>query len=188
MVSYIDVLTILLILFIAVAARAMQPSIAAQAATPVTPNAAPAVPVTKPDPVRQALSAKGLDLHREQWGLVISLPQAVLFPSGSDLVPASALPVVEEIASVLRTIPNKVNLSGNADSTAIHSRRFRNNWELSAARGMALLGLLTTKYDIEESRLSVTSYGSYSPRGSNDSAQGRAENRRVEITILDLPK
>ena len=186
MASYLDVLTILLILFIAVAARAVQPQIAGNADRTVTPKVAPPVRDSKPDPVRLALLAKGLDLRREQWGLVISLPQAVVFPSGGERVPASALPAVEEIANVLRTIPNKVNLAGNADSTAIHSRRFRNNWELSAARGMALLSLLTTKYGIEESRLSVTSHGSHSPRGSNKSAEGRAENRRVEITILDL--
>lgn len=191
MVSYVDVLTILLILFIAVAARAVQPAQASpapaprSAATPPTPAVQPQVP--KPDPLQQVLAEKGLDLRREKWGLVISLPQTVLFPCGDERIPASALPVVEEITNVLRTIPNKVNLAGNADSVPIHNRRFHNNWELSAARGMALLDLLTNKYGIEESRLSVTSYGSYSPRDSNDSAEGRATNRRVEITILDEP-
>ena len=188
MVSYVDVLTILLILFVAVAARTSQTAAAASAAPP--PPAVPAPPRVQPplakqDPIQQALAAQGLDLHREQWGLIISLPQAVLFPSGDDRIPASALPVVEEIAGVLRTVPNKVNLAGNADSIPISNRRFRSNWELSAARGMALLDLLAGKYGIEESRLSVTSYGSYSPRRPNDSPEGRAGNRRVEITILD---
>jgi chemotaxis protein MotB len=190
MVSYVDVLTILLILFIAVAARTVQPAMAAPAPPPQPAAAvAPAVqpPSSKPDPLRQLLAQKGLDLRREKWGLVISLPQTVLFPRGDERIPATALPMVEEITTVLRAIPNKVNLAGNADSVPIHNRRFHNNWELSAARGMALLDLLTNKYGIEESRLSVTSYGSYSPRDSNDSAEGRAANRRVEITILDEP-
>ena len=190
MVSYLDILTILLVLFVAVAARTSQTAAASTAPPP--PAAIPAAPrvqpqPAKPDPIQQALASKGLDLHREQWGLIISLPQAVLFPSGDDRIPASALPVVEEIAGVLRTIPNKINLAGNADSIPISNRRFRSNWELSAARGMALLDLLAAKYGIEESRLSVTSYGSYSPRGPNDSPEGRAGNRRVEITILDTP-
>ena len=188
MVSYLDVLTILLILFIAVAARtnlltSSQPAAPPPAQPPRPQTVQP--PLQKPDPVQKVLAEKGLDLRHEQWGLVISLPQAVLFPSGDERIPASALPVVAEISSVLRTIPNKVNLAGNADSVPIRNRRFHNNWELSAARGMALLDLLATRYGIEESRLSVTSYGSYSPRDSNDSPQGRAGNRRVEITILD---
>jgi len=203
MVSYLDVLTILLILFVAVAAHAIQP-VATTAPAPVPPPVvvppAPvvaAVPEPEPDPVErtgptdaealaaQGLAEQGFDLHREPWGLVISLPQTVLFPPGDERIPPSALPVIEQLAAVLRTIPNKVNLAGNADSVPIHNRHFHNNWELSAARGMALLDVLAGTYGIEESRLSVTSYGSYRPRAPNDSAESRAGNRRAEITILD---
>jgi chemotaxis protein MotB len=191
MVSYLDVLTILLILFVAVAAHAIQPG-----PTPVPSTTVPPPPVQaavaepeptepKPNPVEQALVHHGLDFHREPWGLVISLPQTVLFAPGDERIPPSALPVVKEIAAVLRAIPNRVNLAGNSDSVPIHNQHFHNNWELSAARGMALLDLLAGTYGIEESRLSVTSYGSFRPRGSNASAESRAENRRVEITILD---
>ncbi|HEY6393661.1 MAG TPA: OmpA family protein, partial [Bryobacteraceae bacterium] len=67
----------------------------------------------------------------------------------------------------------------------IHNRRFKNNWELSSARSLSLLSLLTTGYGIPESRLSVQSYGTSNPKGSNDTETGRAENRRVEILILD---
>jgi chemotaxis protein MotB len=109
----------------------------------------------------------------------------VLFPSGDERIQPTALPLVDEIAGVLRAIPNRVNLAGNTDSVPIHNRRFHNNWELSAARGMALLDLLASRYGIEESRLSVTSYGSFRPRDSNDTPGGRAGNRRVEITVLD---
>ena len=189
MVSYLDVLTILLILFVAVAAHAVQPG-ARTADAPSSSSAPPSAPPPKqpdpppPDSVAEKLTAQGLDVHREPWGLVIELPQTILFPSGDERIPASARPVVAEIAAVLRTIPNEVNLAGNSDSVPIHNRRFHNNWELSAARGMALLDLLAGNYGIGESRLSVTSYGSFRPRASNDSAASRAGNRRVEITIL----
>jgi chemotaxis protein MotB len=195
MISYVDVLTILLVFFIAVAARALQP--AADKPAPPQPAAvsvalpapdastAPEHTSTGLDQAQQQLEQKGLDLRREQWGLVISLPQAVLFPSGDERIQPAALPLVDEIAGVLRAIPNKVNLAGNADSVPIHNHRFHNNWELSAARGMALLDLLASRYGIEEARLSVTSYGSLRPRDSNDTPAGRAGNRRVEITVLD---
>jgi chemotaxis protein MotB len=76
---------------------------------------------------------------------------------------------------------------GHADAIPIHNQRFKSNWELSAARSLNLLALLASQYGIDETRLSIQSYGSYSPRNSNDTVDGRAENRRVEILILDDP-
>jgi chemotaxis protein MotB len=78
-----------------------------------------------------------------------------------------------------------VSLVGHTDGTPIHNRHFANNWELAAARGLRLLELLSSRYGIEESRLSVASFGSYDPKSSNDTPHGRASNRRVEIVILD---
>ena len=183
LVSYTDIVTILLILFIAVAAQSLQ-NHAVQAAVS-KPLPAPLRPV--PQQVEQQLEQQGLDLRHDPRGLVISLPQAVLFASGDDSIRPQALPIVSQIASVLRDIQNKVTLVGHADAIPIHSRRFQSNWELSAARSLRLLTMLSAKYGIEESRLSIQSYGSYSPRDSNDTENGRAENRRVEILILDEP-
>jgi chemotaxis protein MotB len=86
---------------------------------------------------------------------------------------------------VLRDINNKVTLVGHADAIPIHNQHFKNNWELSSARSLNLLALLATEYGIDESRLSIHSYGSYSPKNSNDTENGRAENRRVEILIVN---
>jgi chemotaxis protein MotB len=240
LISYTDILTLLLILFIAMAAhelghegssveakaqvpasnvranaqnQAGGPSAAsatpagqasARAATPVSPpppatQTAPApprpAPVSEPatsTPAHEALlqaeerlKKTGLDLHRETRGLIISLPQAILFGSGDDRINRSAQPIIAEIADVLRSLDNKVELAGHADSVPIHTSRFQSNWELSAARGLSLLNSLTKDHGIAESRLTVSSHGSYSPKSSNDTADGRAENRRVEILILD---
>jgi len=97
----------------------------------------------------------------------------------------SAFSVVSQIAAVIATVPNKVALVGHADSVPIHNKRFRNNWELSAARSVNLLEVLSARYGIAESRLSVQSFGSNDPKGPNDTVEGRAENRRVEILLLD---
>jgi chemotaxis protein MotB len=157
------------------------------------PAAAPPVvaPVEAIPPARQALldaqkrlEQHGLDMRLETRGLVISLPQAILFGSGDDRVTSQALPIVAQIADVLRDIPNEVSLVGHADAVPIHNRRFKNNWDLSAARGLQLLQLLSRRYGILESRLSVASYGPYRPNSSNETPTGRALNRRVEIVIL----
>lgn len=199
-VSYMDMLTILLIFFIAIAAKLpahppVDPPPVAAVPTPtpaLTPTPTP-TPVPAPEvpdrPVlsnaQQVLEQHGLDVRLEKRGLVISLPQTILFASGDDRISSSALPIVEEIADVLRDIPNQVSLIGHADSIPIHNRRFKNNWELSAARGLRLLETLNSRFGIPESRLSVSSDGANRPRSSNETPDGRAENRRVEIVILD---
>jgi chemotaxis protein MotB len=185
MVSYMDVLTILLIFFVAAAAQSAMPHPAPEKAAP-QPIAQPVPPLhlelLQP---QQKLASLGLDLKMEPRGLVISLPQTILFASGDDAVSVEARTTVEQIAAVLREIPNRVSLVGHADAVPIHNRRFKNNWELAAARSLRLLELLGRDGGIEESRLSVASYSSFEPKDSNDTADGRASNRRVEIVILD---
>lgn len=190
MVSYMDVLTIMLIFFVALAARNLPPVQAVSVPVPVTAPAPPPVVQETRQPLREAqrkLEQSGVEMNLEARGLVISLPQTILFPSGEDQIGKDALPIVSHIADVLRDIPNKVSLIGHTDAVPIHNRRFHSNWELSAARGVKLLELLSTRYGIPESRLSVASDGSYRPKGPNDTPDGRASNRRVEIVILDEP-
>jgi chemotaxis protein MotB len=187
MVSYLDVLTILLILFVAMAAQTLH------SATPPPPPPAAAAAATPPAPspnaalaqVQQELAKMHLDVQLESRGVVVSLPQALLFAPGEDQVSAGAIATVSAIGDVLGKIPNNVSLVGHADATPIHNKHFRNNWELAAARGLRLLELLSSQYGIEESRLSVESYGSSDPKSTNDTPDGRASNRRVEIVIQD---
>ena len=178
MVSYTDVMTILLILFVAVAARAVQQATAPPPVSASHPNLTQA---------KANLEAHGFRPSMEARGLVISLPQTVLYPSGEDRVSPGAYPLVGHIADAIRGISNKVTLVGHADTVPIHNGRFNNNWELSAARSLRLLELLTARYGIAESRLAVSSFGSWSPRSSNETEEGRAENRRVEIVIENDP-
>lgn len=199
LVSYTDILTLLLILFIAMAAqaigqseaRAVEQKPAMQKATQAptkTSSDAVAPPPDRNEPLAYTadrLKQHGLDAKLESRGLLISLAQAVLFASGDDRISPSAQPVIGEIAGALRESDNKVELAGHADSLPIHNRRFSNNWELSAARGLSLLHVLTADYGIDESRLTVSSYGAYRPKETNDTTDGRAENRRVEILILN---
>jgi chemotaxis protein MotB len=190
MVSYMDVLTILLIVFVALAAKKVAPPISpAVAATRAAEQ-----PLERPEMhaglrgLQRELEHQGLNVQLEQRGLVISLPQAILFRPGDDRIDSGALPVVRDIADVLRDVPNRINLVGHADPVPIHNRRFHSNWALAAARSLRLLDLLTTRFGIPESRLSTASYGSTEPKSSNDTPDGRARNRRVEIVIQDVAR
>lgn len=198
MVSYVDVLTILLIFFICAALKipkaaagsaSMAPLTQHVQAPPVTQIQAAPAPVIPPAPPLAALQRRlelaGIDVHRETRGVVVTLPQAVLFASGDDRITAEARPIIKKIASSIRDLPNQVTLVGYADNIPVSNRRFRNNWELAAARGLSLLELLTREYGIAESRLSVISDGANRPKDSNDTPVGRAANRRVEILIAN---
>jgi chemotaxis protein MotB len=198
MISYVDVLTILLIFFIAIAAHSFpalqatpspkraQLKTGAEASAPDDSDKNSSEPQVAMKNIQERLAKQGLELKLEPRGLVISLPQAVLFASGDDQVSREARPMIGKIAEVLRDVPNQVTLIGHADSVPIHNRRFKNNWELSAARGLRLLEMLSGgDYGIPESRLSVVSDGSFRPKDSNDTPDGRASNRRVELVILN---
>jgi chemotaxis protein MotB len=126
-----------------------------------------------------------VDVHLDARGLVISLRQAAYFPSGGDEIASSGLDSLEKISRTIRDLPNPVQLEGHTDSAPIHNLRFRSNWDLSAARSIAMLHLFEDKYGIPGTRLAVAGYAETKPVDSNDSVEGRAHNRRVDIVILN---
>lgn len=182
LISYTDMVTILLIFFVSIAAQGMKARVSAPKPVPPQVTFTPRRALVEAE---RKLKPQGLDVRLEPRGLVISLLQSVLFASGQDQVSPQAFPALSQIAAVLRETNNKVALVGHADTIPIHNRRFRDNWQLSAARSLNLLALLTTQYGLDESRLSIQSYGSNHPLGPNDTEAGRRANRRVEILILD---
>jgi chemotaxis protein MotB len=126
-----------------------------------------------------------LQVSMEARGVVVSLRQAAFFPSGQDTIDAGTYATIQKLASVILAVPNKVRLEGHTDAVPIHNARYRSNWELSAARGVTMLELLTTRYNVPESRLSVGGYAETIPIASNQTPEGRAQNRRVDIVILN---
>lgn len=135
--------------------------------------------------------AKGkIEVFLEPRGMVISLRQAAFFPSGQAELNRDTYPIVDKLAALILSLPNHVNLEGHTDAVPIRNSRFASNWELSAARSIAMLDLLTVRNKIPRNRLSVAGYADTVPVESNDDPQGRAHNRRVDIIILNelVPK
>ena len=126
-----------------------------------------------------------VEVRMERRGLVISLKEASFFPPGGDAIQPQAMPVIENIAVELRRIPNPIRLEGHTDSTPIHNSRFRSNWELSAARGIAMLELFATRFSIPRERMAIAGYADTAPVATNETEQGRARNRRVDIVVLN---
>ncbi|MDA8132282.1 MAG: OmpA family protein [Elusimicrobia bacterium] len=113
----------------------------------------------------------------------INIAEPVLFASGSaDLGPRAA-DVLGPVSAVLNKLPNDVIVEGHTDSVPIKSGKFATNWELSAARANAVVGLLASKYSVPQDRLIAAAYGEYRPVADNDTSEGRARNRRIEIVV-----
>lgn len=124
-------------------------------------------------------------VHMEQRGLVISFTQAATFASGGDDITSSAYETMRKVAGILAKIPNPVRLEGHADSIPIKNGRFHSNWELSAARSIAMLEVLSDRYQIPARRMSIGGYGDSAPIDTNETEEGRARNRRVDLVILN---
>jgi chemotaxis protein MotB len=137
------------------------------------------------DKLKAEIHSGKVEVRMERRGLVISLKEASFFPPGGDAIQPQALPVIENIVIELRRIPNPIRLEGHTDSTPIHNSRFRSNWELSAARGIAMLELFATRFDIPRERMAIAGYADTAPVASNETEQGRARNRRVDIVVLN---
>jgi len=131
------------------------------------------------------IKAGKIEMRLEPHGLVVSLKQAAFFPSAGDTVAPASYPSLQKVSAVLRDLPNPVRLEGHTDSVPIHTARFRNNWELSAARSIAMLNVLSDKFQLSPERFSVAGYADTAPVASNDTEEGRARNRRVDIVILN---
>ena len=126
-----------------------------------------------------------IEMHLEPRGLVVSLRQATFFPSGEDAIDPKTYPIVEKIAQTIRELPNSVRLEGHTDSIPIHTARFHSNWELSAARSIAMMELLSDHFGVPPQRMAIAGYADTAPLDSNDTPEGRAHNRRVDIVILN---
>jgi chemotaxis protein MotB len=130
--------------------------------------------------------AKGkITISMQARGLVVSFNQAALFPPGGDAISPDAYDGLEKVASAILKISNPVRLEGHTDSTPISTVRFRSNWELSSARSIAILELLSNKWGVPRSRLSIAGYADTAPLAPNDTEIGRARNRRADIIILN---
>lgn len=112
----------------------------------------------------------------------IVLKSALLFPSGSDLLNFESEPLMEEVARHLNSNQQIILVHGHTDNVPINTEKFPSNWELSSARGVAVVRKLQN-LNVQPNRLSIEGHGEFQPIADNRSVQGRRENRRVVIAI-----
>ncbi len=87
---------------------------------------------------------------------------------------------------MVQDLPNSMRLEGHTDSQPIHNSRFPGNWELSTARAITMLELLRDRFQIPPARMAVAGYAENVPTDTNETEEGRAHNRRVDLVILSV--
>jgi len=116
-------------------------------------------------------------------GLVISLREAGFFASGSATPEPQTLDTLRQIAASLSRTPYDLRIEGHTDNIPIHNPQFDSNWELSTARATGIARLLLSLNAMSADRLSAAGYAEFHPVASNDSPDGRAQNRRVDLVV-----
>ncbi len=135
----------------------------------------------------QGFTNSGVSLKITDEGLVISLAAARFFNSGDDSIRPEQIVILDRICERLGSVRNPMRVEGFTDSVPIRSARFKDNWDLSAARaGNVLRHMLARAPALDARRLSLAGYGPYRPVASNDTESGRALNRRVDIIIRPI--
>jgi chemotaxis protein MotB len=131
------------------------------------------------------LDANSLELIEDRRGLVLAIPESNSFGTGQADLSVEAQALMTRIAGVLAGVPNALRVEGHTDDAPIHTPQFTSNWDLSTARATRVVDFLISRGGVAPERLSAAGYSYYHPRASNQSAQGRARNRRVDIVILN---
>ncbi len=125
-----------------------------------------------------------VDVNFDSRGLVLSIREGILFDSGIAEARKDSYPLLDEIATNLLEKNVHVRVEGHTDNVPISSARFPSNWELSTARATFIIIYFTKKFKFPPNRLSAAGYGEYRPIAGNDTFEGRAANRRVDIITL----
>jgi chemotaxis protein MotB len=116
-------------------------------------------------------------------GVAVEINASVLFASGQAQLRADSGRALQQVARVLATGEQSIQVEGYTDNAPISTSQFPSNWELSAARASSVVRLFIDN-GLAEARLSVIGYGPNRPVASNDTVEGRARNRRVTLMIL----
>jgi chemotaxis protein MotB len=115
--------------------------------------------------------------------MLLKLPDGILFNPGKVDVKTAGKDALAKITHVLLGLGRKLQVAGHTDNVPIKSRKFRSNWELSSARAVEVVRLMIDD-GMDPSRLSAAGYADQLPVAPNDTPEGRARNRRIEIVVV----
>jgi chemotaxis protein MotB len=133
--------------------------------------------------LKKMIDAGELSVVLRDGRMVLVLPNDVLFDSGRAKLKPAGQKALEQVAAVLVTLEGRdFQVAGHTDNEPIKVSGYQSNWALSTARALDVVALLA-KAKVPETHLSAAGYGEFNPVADNASDDGRAKNRRIEITL-----
>lgn len=138
--------------------------------------------------MRADLESKDVTISKLQGKLTVNILDRIMFDSGEAVLKPDGESVMQKVGGILAKHPElKIHVIGHTDNVPIRTgarSRFASNWELSMARALAAVHCLTEQAGVDPRRVGAVGYGEYRPIADNSTADGRAKNRRIAITIL----
>lgn len=131
----------------------------------------------------ELISQRQVSVNHTKRGVEIDISASTLFRTGEAALQPGTLDVLRQVAAVLSKEEFPIEVEGHTDDVPIATAQFPSNWELSSARASSVVRLLIDD-GVPESRLAVVGLAANQPLAPNDSAENRAKNRRVTITIV----
>jgi len=128
-----------------------------------------------------------IEVTVDELGVHIQIKDTVLFKSGSPNINPEAKPILKKIGHALKSAPNNyIQIEGHTDDIPMSGTitHLETNWELASLRAVKVLRNFVTECALNPNFLTATSYGEHRPIAENSTVEGRAQNRRVEITVL----
>ncbi len=125
-----------------------------------------------------------IDIIREGRKIIIRIQEKGSFAQGTDKIQEPFGFVLTKVARVLETVEGRIVVAGHTDNIPVRGNRYRSNWDLSSARAVSVAHKLLQEGVIEEKRMTVQGMAGNDPLANNESIEGRALNRRVEITVI----
>ena len=141
---------------------------------------------------RKMIDSGKLKVGVRNGRMVVQMSDKILFASGKARLKKDGKAALDEIVTILKSIPNRnFQIAGHTDNIPIRTRRFKSNWELSTARAVSVVKHMAAN-GMDPKRLSAAGYAEQDPVGDNAKPEGRQQNRRIEITLMpnidELPK
>ncbi|MFZ1748500.1 MAG: flagellar motor protein MotB [Nitrospirales bacterium] len=127
---------------------------------------------------------QGVQITTTERGLNIRIKDDALFQSGSARLNPQIIEFIDLIAGLVKELPNLISVEGHTDNQPIRSSLYPSNWDLSTARANTLVRYLIDQHHLADYRLSSSGYAGTRPVELNDTPQGQASNRRVELIVL----
>jgi len=125
-----------------------------------------------------------LSIYQKDGNVYVSLQEKLLFKSGSDVVDPKGKEALKSLAQILSSTKDiNVIIEGHTDNVPIKTELYKDNWDLSAARAIAIVRILTSENGFDSNRITASGRGEFHPVLSNETDQGRSGNRRTDVIL-----